>query len=121
MINPRGLEAQMQGGFMDGLALTLTSSVHLRDGAFLEASWDNYFYTRQWNVPPEFEVHVMPSKLSLPGGAGEAGVAASAAAVACAYARATGTLPRRFPSTTTPSRSGPSRSSHPSRPRRPTA
>ena len=97
VVNPRGLEAQMQGGFMDGLALTLTSSVHLRDGAFLEASWDNYFYTRQWNVPPEFEVHVMPSELSLPGGAGEAGVAASAAAVACAYARATGTLPRRFP------------------------
>ncbi len=52
VINPRGLEAQMEGGFMDGLALTLTSSVHLRDGAFLEASWDNYFYTRQWNVPP---------------------------------------------------------------------
>ena len=97
VVNPRGLEAQMQGGFMDGLALTLTSSVHLRDGAFLEASWDNYFYTRQWNVPPEFEVHVLPSDQSLPGGAGEAGVAAAAAAVACAYARATGTLPRRFP------------------------
>ena len=64
---------------------------------FLEASWDNYFYTRQWNVPPEFEVHVMPSDEALPGGAGEAGVAASAAAVACAYARATGTLPHRFP------------------------
>jgi isoquinoline 1-oxidoreductase beta subunit len=97
VVNPRGLEAQMQGGFMDGLALTLTSSMHLRDGAFLEASWDNYFYTRQWNVPPEFEVHVLPSDQGLPGGAGEAGVAASAAAVACAYARATGTLPRRFP------------------------
>ena len=26
VINPIGLEAQMQGGFMDGLALTLTSS-----------------------------------------------------------------------------------------------
>ena len=43
-------------GFMDGLALTLTSSCHLEDGRFLEASWDNYFYTRQWNVPPEVEV-----------------------------------------------------------------
>jgi isoquinoline 1-oxidoreductase beta subunit len=97
VINPRGLAAQMEGGFMDGMALTLTSSVHLRDGAILEASWDNYFYTRQWNVPPEFEVHVMPSEGGQPGGAGEAGVAASAAAVACAYARATGTVPRRFP------------------------
>lgn len=97
VINPRGLTAQMEGGFMDGLALTLTSSIHLRDGHFLEASWDNYFYTRQWNVPPELEVHVMPSDEALPGGAGEAGVAASAAAVACAYARATGTVPKRFP------------------------
>jgi isoquinoline 1-oxidoreductase beta subunit len=97
VINPRGLEAQMMGGFSDGMALTLTSSCHLRDGRFLEASWDNYFYTRQWNVPPEFEVHVMPSDSEQPGGAGEAGVAASAAAVACAYARATGTMPTRFP------------------------
>lgn len=97
VINPRGLEAQMMGGFSDGMALTLTSSLHLRDGAFLEASWDNYFYTRQWNVPPEFEVVVMPSNGKQPGGAGEAGVAASAAAVACGYARATGTVPRRFP------------------------
>ena len=87
----------MMGGFSDGMAMILTSSVHLRDGHFLEASWDNYFYTRQWNVPPEFEVVVVDSDADQPGGAGEAGVAASAAAVACAYARATGTLPTRFP------------------------
>ncbi|MEP9363408.1 molybdopterin cofactor-binding domain-containing protein [Nocardioides sp. CN2-186] len=97
VINPRGLEAQMMGGFSDGLALTLTSSVHLRDGHFLEASWDNYFYTRQWNIPPEFECHILPSDSDQPGGAGEAGVAASAASVACAYARATGAVPTRFP------------------------
>jgi isoquinoline 1-oxidoreductase beta subunit len=97
VINPRGLEAQMIGGFSDGLAQTLTSSCHLRDGHFLEASWDNYFYTRQWNVPPVLEVHVMDSDADHPGGAGEAGVAASAAAVACAYARATGTVPTVFP------------------------
>ena len=52
-VNPRGLEAQMQGGINDGIALALTSSLHLRDGHFLEASWDNYFYTRQWNTPPD--------------------------------------------------------------------
>ena len=60
VINPRGLEAQMQGGINDGIAQALTSSMHLRDGHFLEASWDNYFYTRQWNTPPEVEVIVMP-------------------------------------------------------------
>ncbi|MDX3231054.1 molybdopterin cofactor-binding domain-containing protein [Streptomyces sp. ME19-01-6] len=97
VINPKGLEAQMLGGVSDGIALALTSSLHLRDGHFLEASWDNYFYTRQWNVPFDFECIVMPSASEQPGGAGEAGVAASVAAVAGAYARATGRVPTRFP------------------------
>ncbi|GAB1511437.1 molybdopterin cofactor-binding domain-containing protein [Actinophytocola sp. KF-1] len=96
-INPRGLEAQMMGGVCDGIALALTSSLHLRDGYFLEASWDNYFYTRQWNTPPDLRVIVMPSTSETPGGAGELGVAASMAAVACAYGRATGTMPTSFP------------------------
>ncbi|MFD5699517.1 molybdopterin cofactor-binding domain-containing protein [Streptomyces lasiicapitis] len=96
-VNPRGLEAQMMGGVMDGIAQTLTSSLHLRDGHFLEASWDNYFYTRQWNTPPELKIIVMPSTTDEPGGAGELAVAASMAAVACAYGRATGTVPTSFP------------------------
>ncbi|WP_055573675.1 molybdopterin cofactor-binding domain-containing protein, partial [Streptomyces prasinopilosus] len=66
-VNPRGLEAQMTGCLMDGIALTLTSSLHLRDGHFLEASWDNYFYTRQWNTPPELDVIVMPDTTGRPG------------------------------------------------------
>ena len=39
----------------------------------------------------------MPATTGQPGGAGEAGVAASVAAVACAYARATGKVPTTFP------------------------
>ena len=97
VINPRGLEAQMQGGINDGIAQALTSSLHLRDGHFLEASWDNYFYTREWNTPPDVKVIVMPSDSGQPGGAGEAGVAASMAATACAYARAVGRVPTYFP------------------------
>ncbi|MEU5655361.1 molybdopterin cofactor-binding domain-containing protein [Streptomyces sp. NPDC047737] len=96
-VNPLGLKAQMTGCAMDGIALALTSSLHLRDGYFLEASWDNYFYTRQWNTPPELDVIVMPDTTGKPGGAGELGVAASMAAVACAYGRATGTMPTTFP------------------------
>ncbi|EPH43137.1 putative Nicotinate dehydrogenase subunit B [Streptomyces aurantiacus JA 4570] len=96
-VNPRGLEAQMMGCLMDGIAQTLTSSLHLRDGYFLEASWDNYFYTRQWNTPPELKIIIMPSASDRPGGAGELGVATSMAAVACAYGRATGTMPTSFP------------------------
>ena len=39
----------------------------------------------------------MPPTTGTPGGAGELGVAPSMAAVACAYARATGTVPTSFP------------------------
>lgn len=97
VVNPTGLEAQMQGGAMDGIAITLSSSMHLRDGAFLEASWDNYRYTREWNVPPTVQIAIMPSTSDNPGGAGELGVASVAAATACAYGRATNTVPTRFP------------------------
>ncbi|TDD90605.1 xanthine dehydrogenase family protein molybdopterin-binding subunit [Saccharopolyspora karakumensis] len=97
VINPKGLEAQIMGGIMDALALVLTSSVHLKDGNFLEASWDNYAYTRQWNTPFDVQIHIMEGTDEEPGGAGEFGVAAACAAVANAYWRATGAMPTEFP------------------------
>ncbi|MBV8931434.1 MAG: molybdopterin-dependent oxidoreductase, partial [Kutzneria sp.] len=96
-INPRGLEAQMMGGMNDAVAMALTSSLHMKNGIPLEGSWDNYFYTRQWNTPPDLRVVVMPATTGQPSGAGELGVAPSFAAIACAYARATGTMPTTFP------------------------
>ena len=96
-LNPKGLDAQMIGCLNDGIALILTSSLHMKDGLPLEGSWDNYFYTRQWNTPPEVKVEVMPPTTGNPSGAGELGVAAACAAVACAYARAVGKMPTSFP------------------------
>jgi isoquinoline 1-oxidoreductase beta subunit len=96
-INVLGLKAQMMGGTMDGIAQALSYGLHLKDGYFLEGSWDDAFYTRQWNTPPNIEVIVMPQTTDEPGGAGEFGVAAAMAATACAYARATGKTPTSFP------------------------
>jgi isoquinoline 1-oxidoreductase beta subunit len=99
-INLTGLEAMMMGGAMDGIAQALTYSMHLdpsHGGRFLEGSWDNAYYTRQWNVPEEMIFYVMPPNGNPPGGAGEFAVGTSMAAVACAYARATGTMPTTFP------------------------
>jgi isoquinoline 1-oxidoreductase beta subunit len=42
-------------------------------------------------------VIITPSTSDQPGGAGEFGVAATQAAVACAYGRATGVMPTEFP------------------------
>ena len=69
-------------GINDTIANILTAGMHLTDGHFVEAGWDNYFYTRQWNTPLEVNIHIVDSGAPEPGGIGEFGVAATGAAVA---------------------------------------
>jgi isoquinoline 1-oxidoreductase beta subunit len=92
-INPKGIEAQMMGGAMDAIGQILTESLHLKDGYFLEGSWDDYYYTRQWNAPFDVNVIVMPPSSDSPGGVGEFPIAVTKSAVAFALARATGKVP----------------------------
>ncbi|MDD9371823.1 MAG: molybdopterin-dependent oxidoreductase, partial [Acidimicrobiales bacterium] len=95
-VNPRGLEAQMQGALVDALSVTLQAGVHIDGGAVREASFSDFRYARMRDTPVEVEVHVMPPT-GEPGGAGELGVPAASAAVVNAWTRATGSLPARFP------------------------
>jgi isoquinoline 1-oxidoreductase beta subunit len=95
-VNPRGLEAQLMGTAVDGISTILRAGLHIDEGAVRESSFADFHYARQRHAPQHFEAHIMPSK-GEPGGAGELGVPAAAGAVANAYARATGTKPRRFP------------------------
>jgi isoquinoline 1-oxidoreductase beta subunit len=95
-VNPRGLEAQMQGALVDALSVTLQAAVHIDGGAVREGSYTDFRYARMRDAPAEVEVHVMPPT-GEPGGAGELGVPAASAAVVNAWARATGSVPRRFP------------------------
>ncbi|MHC3474590.1 xanthine dehydrogenase family protein molybdopterin-binding subunit [Streptomyces sp. 7R007] len=95
-VNPRGLQAQLMGTAIDGISTVLTAGLHIDRGAVREGSFADFRWARQRHAPLHFEAHVMPSTRE-PGGAGELGVPAASAAVANAYARATGTRPRRFP------------------------
>jgi isoquinoline 1-oxidoreductase beta subunit len=95
-VNPRGVEAQMQGALVDALSAALYAGVHIDRGAVREGSYTDFRYARMRDAPVEVEVHVMPPT-GEPGGAGELGVPAASAAVVNAWARATGTVPRRFP------------------------
>jgi isoquinoline 1-oxidoreductase beta subunit len=95
-VNPRGVEAQVQGALVDGLSVTLQAGVHIDRGAVRESSYSDFRYARMRDTPVEVEVHVM-APTGEPGGAGELGVPAAAAAVANAWARATGAAPTRFP------------------------
>ncbi|KFF98113.1 molybdopterin-dependent oxidoreductase [Streptomyces europaeiscabiei] len=95
-VNPRGLEAQLMGTAIDGISTVLQAGLHIDRGAVRESSYADFHYARQRHAPLRFEAHIMPSRRE-PGGAGELGVPAAAGAVANAYARATGSKPRRFP------------------------
>jgi isoquinoline 1-oxidoreductase beta subunit len=95
-VNPRGVEAQLMGALIDGISVTLYAGLHIDNGAVREGSFADFHYARMRHSPPQFEAYVMPPT-GEPGGAGELGVSAAAAAVANAYARATGTRPRSFP------------------------
>lgn len=98
LLNPLGFQAQVQGAINDGIANALTAGLHFKDGHFVEASWDNYFYTRQWNTPPEVNVILIEdSEYPDPGGAGETAVPATMSAVVNAYRRATGIEPAYTP------------------------
>ncbi|MFJ2579304.1 molybdopterin cofactor-binding domain-containing protein [Kitasatospora aureofaciens] len=96
VVNPRGLEAQLTGALIDGISVILQAGNHIDNGAVREGSYADFHYARQRHTPPVVEIHLMPPS-GPPGGAGELGVPAASAAVANAYARATGTSPRSFP------------------------
>jgi isoquinoline 1-oxidoreductase subunit beta len=95
-INPRGLEAQLQGAAVDAASTIFQAGNHLDGGAMREGSFADFRWARMSDSPFTVEVHLVPSS-DRPGGAGELGYAAAAAAMANAYARATGVSPRRFP------------------------
>lgn len=95
-VNPRGLDAQLQGAAVDAASTIFRAGNHLDGGAMREGSFADFHWARMANSPLAIEVHLVSSS-DQPGGAGELGYPAASAAMANAYARATGTGPRRFP------------------------
>ena len=96
-INPRGIEAQVEGGLAEAISLVLFSGLHVQDGLPLEGSYSQYHFGRQKHYPLDVNVIVMPANGGAIGGMGEVGLSAASGAIANAYARATGIKPRNFP------------------------
>lgn len=95
-INPTGLEAQLQGVTCDAITTMLRAGNHLDDGRIREGSYGDFLWARMNHSPFSIDVHIM-EPTGDPGGAGELGYPAAAAAIVNAYTRATGELPTRFP------------------------
>jgi isoquinoline 1-oxidoreductase beta subunit len=94
-VNPKGVEAQMQGACTDGLSTALRAAITIDKGGVVENSWPDF----QWmtlDAMPKVEVFIIPSNEN-PGGMGEPGYPSVPAAVANAIFAATGKRVRKFP------------------------
>jgi isoquinoline 1-oxidoreductase beta subunit len=97
VVNPTGLEAQAIGAATDAITSVVTAGLHVDGGAIQESSYADFRVARMADVPAEVQVVLMPDNGDDPGGAGELVVAPAGAAIANAFARASGIQPRRFP------------------------
>jgi isoquinoline 1-oxidoreductase beta subunit len=95
-INPKSIEAQLQGAAVDAMSTTLSAGIHIDAGAVREGSFADYRWLRMKHTPAEIQVHLVRSDDRV-GGVGELGYPSAAAALSNAIARATGTMPTRFP------------------------
>jgi isoquinoline 1-oxidoreductase beta subunit len=95
VVNPDGVEAQMQGGIVFGLSAALYGEITLERGRVKQSNFNDYPLLRLEEAP-EVEVHVVPSP-DAQGGVGEPGVGPIAPAVCNAVFAASGRRIRRLP------------------------
>ncbi len=97
VINPLGLEGQVESGIAWGLSATLFGKIDFREGHAVQSNYDG-FRVVQMTEMPRVETYVVPSEVA-PGGFGEHSVPPVAPAVANAVFAATGKRLRRLPLT----------------------
>jgi isoquinoline 1-oxidoreductase beta subunit len=95
VVNPSGVQAQLQGGTIDGISTATGLQITVADGRIQQANFDRYPLMRI-NDAPVVETHLMPST-SAPSGAGEMGIPSAAPALANAIFAATGKRLRDLP------------------------
>ncbi|HEF5151499.1 aldehyde oxidase and xanthine dehydrogenase molybdopterin binding protein [Burkholderia multivorans] len=94
-VNPNTIEAQVQGGIIFGITGALYGEVTIENGRVTQRNFTDYRVLRINETPP-IDVHIVKSG-EAPGGIGEPGTAATAAAVANAIFAATGKRLRKLP------------------------
>ena len=95
-VNPRSIEAQIQGGALMGIGTTLPgAAITLKNGVVEQGYFSDYTVARMQHMPP-IDVHIVPSA-DAPTGVGEPGLPPIAPAIANAIASLTGKVPRELP------------------------
>ncbi|HEV3062901.1 MAG TPA: molybdopterin cofactor-binding domain-containing protein [Vicinamibacterales bacterium] len=94
-VNPLSIEAQTQGGIIDGLSAAMFGEITIEGGRTRQATFEDYPLLRNRDAP-QIEVHIVPSTQK-PTGFGEIALPPIAPAVANAIFAATGRRIRKLP------------------------
>lgn len=95
-VNPRSVEAQIQGAAIMGLSMCLPgSAITLKDGVVEQSNFGDFTVARMTDIPT-LDVHIVPSA-EPPTGMGEPGLPPLAPAFANAIAQLTGKPLRQLP------------------------
>ena len=95
-VHPNAVEAQLQGGTVDGISTALGLEITVKDGQIEQSNFDNYPLARIASFPSRFEAHVLNYD-ETPTGVGEIGLPSAAPALTNAIFAATGQRIRRLP------------------------
>ena len=95
VVNPLGVEAQMQGATTDGISTALQLAITVTNGRIDQNNFPNYRLLPMAQAP-DVEVYIVDSD-EPPAGAGEMGIPSAAPALANAIAAASGQSVRRLP------------------------
>jgi isoquinoline 1-oxidoreductase beta subunit len=95
VINPAGVEQQIQSGIVYGLSAALKGAITIDHGRVVQGNFNHYDVLRIDEMPV-VEVHIVPSQAA-PGGIGEASTPTIIPAVANAIFAATGKRLRKLP------------------------
>jgi isoquinoline 1-oxidoreductase beta subunit len=90
------VEAQLQGGTIDGISTALGLEITVKDGRIQQSNFHDYPLLRIGALPLRFETHILPYDNN-PTGVGEMGVPSAAPALTNAIHAATGVRIRKLP------------------------
>jgi isoquinoline 1-oxidoreductase beta subunit len=96
VVNPIGVEQQMEGGIIWGISSALKDEITFHGGAAQQSGYSDFDVARLRDTP-EIEIHIIPSELSEPFGMGEPPVPPIVPAITNAIFAATGKRIRSLP------------------------
>ena len=95
-VHPNAVDAQLQGGTIDGLSTALGLEITVRNGQVEQSNFHDYPLARIAAFPSRFETHILDWD-DVPTGVGEIGLPSAAPALTNAIFAATGKRIRNLP------------------------